>query len=147
MSAGRSTAPRGSARAATATLPVSWAAALAGSGSRSAARRRARRRTLPDHGGGDLRHRLAVLDRLGVDLVGAHGRDHVHHLLHDLDVARLQAALEQAADAFLGGEADDRLAGRGRLRVDVLAHGEEAGGVREAGELEAPELRHLAVAG
>src|SRR5512146_2912124 len=36
--------------------------------------------------GDGLDHFLGGLDRLGVHFIGPLGRDHVHHLLHDLDV-------------------------------------------------------------
>src|SRR5690606_25225023 len=95
---------------------------------------------------GNLGHVLARLDRLRVDLVGAQGGDHVHHLLHDLHVAGLEAALDDAPEAVFLRVSDDRGTRRGRLGEQVLAQREQAGGVREPRQLDTADLDRLRLA-
>ena len=50
-----------------------------------------------------LEHAVDRRDRLGVDLVGALGFDHIDHFLDHIDVGGLQSALHQGAGAIGSG--------------------------------------------
>src|SRR5690606_69585 len=93
-------------------------AATAGASLPTASSRRRRRRSA-NHRIGDLGHLLAHLHRLRVDLVGAQGADHVHHLADDLDVARFQAPLDEPPEAVFLRVADGRHPRRRSLGVQV----------------------------
>src|SRR5690606_10550122 len=97
--------------AGTATSPPSTATAHASARIVTRARRGAPT-CLAQQAIGDLRHLFARLHGLRVDLVCAQRGDHVDHLLHDLDVARLERALYQPAEAVLLRESELRLARR-----------------------------------
>src|SRR5690606_25897335 len=79
-----------------------------------------------------LHHRLGGADRAGIDLVRALSRDHVGHLLHDLDIARLQRSLHDPTVAVLTREADHRHSGSDRFGVEVAANCDQSDRVGEA---------------
>src|SRR5690606_32918411 len=125
------------------TAPCADWAATDGACAATEARTAATRTASAHHRIGHLGELLAHTDRLGVDLVGPERGDHVDHLAHDLDVARLEAPLDQPSEAVVLREPDHGLAGRGRLGEEVLAEREEPRRVREARELDLAQLDRL----
>src|SRR5579884_1326258 len=94
-----------------------------------------------------LQHLVGGGDRLRVRFVRALRGDRVDDLRDDRDVAGLEVAALQRSGAVEAGLRERRRAGRAGLREEVLALRREPGGVREAHELDLPELLRLLLAG
>src|ERR1700677_2883554 len=86
---------------------------------------------LAAHVGDCAGHLVCGLDHLGVHFIGALSRNEVGDLGDGIDVGSLDVALLDDPKRSVAGNADRRLAGRGRLLEIVAAEREQAGFVDE----------------